>query len=489
MIAAALCIALGGVSFKQVEIPDLSIGYNAYFAGERQTNFRHADIDRDGQLDLVLPARAYLGSGDGFSPGRFVSMPEVESDSRADFWEGALYLLSATKLTAYVFEDGAWNRTLSAECDWKLVNTYHVEPEENRPPIAFERFLHDVDGDGHPEVLRVDDPGIAVSVLRDGRVETTHLNLYPSPRLSTYTGHAALWPASERYVSLPSRVILFDVLVDGDSATVVERIRHKGGVFAFGVEQYRILATPGGGFAAERESAYQTEPLPRHVMFPYALNQDDTIDFAGRAYDRPEYKNWKPLLRSFATTDGGKTIQTAASRGFESRTVFIDLDNDGDLDWIGGESGLVSGGLRETANRALFQRTFSHTILARMQEDGGRFESKWRKLGRFTIELDAPPRRFSYRFWQYRKGDLIDCTGDFNGDGWRDALVSDRPESVSLFLGGPSGFSKRAETKIDIARDARPVAIDIDGDKLSDIAVIWHYNYAPQAIYLNEGGK
>jgi hypothetical protein len=270
---------------------------------------------------------------------------------------------------------------------------------------------------------------------------------------------------------------------------VVQHIPQTDRVYAFRVERYRIARGADGEYDLKHESSNKTETLPRHIFYPSRLNKDDTVDYAGYRYDSPTHENWKPLVQRFATTDRGKTIQVATTRGFSSRTQFVDLNGDGNLDWIGEESGLISGGLRETANRSLFQRKFSHTVRARMQNSDGSFDSKWRTLGRFTIHLDEPPRHFTHRFWQYRMGDLIDCTGDFNGDGWRDALVYDQPESVSLHLGGPGGFSAHAETAFDVPPHTMPVAIDIDGDGLSDVAIMKRDNRAPAAIHLNTDAK
>ncbi len=486
MIVAALCIALGGVSFEKVDIPDVYIQHAMVLLGAQAANFRHADLDADGHMDLLLPTRVYLRPDGKLDPTRFIPMPDADEEIRVDTWNKTLYFQSALSLTAYELVDGAWTKTLRIDRDQTLPNLYRIEPEEKRPFIAFDRFLHDIDGDGEPEIVRVDDPGISVSVVKGDRLVTSHLDLYPPPRLLSYAGHDTLWPPSERKIAFPNRKAMFDVVIDQDAVIVIERIRQKGGIFSYQVERYRIQRDADSGFTLNLVSSHQTEPMPDGaVPFPQALNADDTLDFFGYRPNRPSYKNWAPFVRGYASTDGGKTFRMETVRGFYGRAMFIDVDGDGDKDWIGEESGLVTGGLRETANRALFQRKFSHTILARLQNSDGSFESKWRTLGRFTIRFDEPPRNLTYRFWQYRMGDLIDCTGDFNGDGWKDALVGDEPGSVSLHLGGPKGFATRAETSVGIPRDTTPVAIDIDGDGRSDLAIMKHDSRAALELYLN----
>lgn len=485
MIAAVLCIAVGGVGFEEVDIPDLYIGHYAYLVDVEEINYRHADLNDDGRVDLLLPTRAYLRQSDRFDPDQFISMPEFDTASRIDFWGTAMYVLSHDSVAAYELVDGAWNRTLDIDHEWEKQELLRLEPEDDLPIVTFERFLHDVDDDGRPEIVRTGAAGITINVVESDRIVSTHLDLYPPPRLLPFAGHHTLWPPSERRISFPNRKSMFQVVIDGGTAMVVQHVRQKDGAYSFHVERYRIARNTDGKYHAEHESSNRTEILPRHILDPLTLNNDDTVDYAGYRYERPSRENWKPLQQGFATTDGGKTIQIATTRGFRSRTQFVDLNGDGNLDWIGEESGLISGGLRETANRALFQRKLSHTIKARMQNGDGAFESKWRTLGRFTIHLDEPPRHLTHRFWQYRMGDLIDYTGDFNADGWRDALVYDRPESISLFLGGPDGFSAHAETALDVPPHTLPVAIDIDGDGLSDVAIMKRGDFAPVAIHLN----
>lgn len=485
MIVAALCIAVGGVTFEKVDIPDLYVQRAMSLFDAQASNFRHADVDADGHMDLLLPTRVYRRPDGQFDPERFMPMPEVTSETRVDIWGNRLFFQSASSLAVYELVDGAWNQTLNIEHACRLQELHRLEPDEERPLIAFERFLHDVDSDGRPEILRVEDAGIAVSVLEDNGLESTHLDLYPPPRLSMFAGHETLWPQSERRISLPTRNAMFQVVLDGDAAVVVNRIRHQGGMFAFRVERYRISNDSENRFTLIPESTHQTEPLPRHVYLPIALNEDGIVDYFGYRRERLSYNNWKPFVRGYASTDGGKNVQIASTRGFSRRAMFTDLDGDGDKDWVGEESGLVSGGLRETANRALFQRKIRHTILARMQNDDGTFESRWRELGQFTMQFDKPPRHLTYRFWQYRTGHLTDFTADFNGDRWTDVLVCGEPGTVSLYLGGQNGFSDQVEASINVPRNAFPVAIDIDGDGRSDVVVLKDNSHAPLEIFLN----
>lgn len=480
MIVAALCIALGGVTFEKVDIPDVYI--SAQIA-----NFRHADLDDDGHMDLLMPTRVYLRPDGQLDPTRFISMPDVDEEARVDVWNQTLFAQSATSLTAYELLDGSWNQTRRIDHEQNPVLQYvsSFAPETEPPLLAFDRFLHDIDGDGEPEIVRVDDTGISVSVIDADQLTTSHLDLYPPPRLLPYAGYDTLWPQTERRIAFPNRKATFRIAIEHDVATMVERFRQTGGGFAFRIERYRIAHDADKGFTLNHESSHQTGVMPYSASFPLLLNGDDTLDYFGSVHDGFTYTNWAPIGRGFASTDGGITFQMAAVHGFYTRAMFVDLDGDGDKDWIGEESGLVAGGLRETANRALFQRKFTHTLRARMQNNDGVFEPKWQTLGRFTMRFDEPPRDLSYRFWQYRMGDLIDCTGDFNGDGWKDVLVSDTPGTVSLYLGGPKGFETRAETSVGIPPDTMPVALDLDGDGRSDLAVVKRDNRAALELYLN----
>ncbi len=486
MIIAALCVVMGGVTFEKVDIPDVHASPGYPPLGTIKLDLLHADLDKDGHSDLILPTRAYLRPGGRLDPDRYLPMPDVPRQSRADIWESTVYVLSPGLFATYVLEAGDWKRSAQFALDWEPTEDIRVEVDENTPSITFERFLHDVDGDGQPEIVRITDDGISVSAMKTDGIETAVLALFPPHRAQPSARKNALWPASERKVAFPNRWARFNVVIDGGSAVVIEQVFRGQDEVIYAVHRYQIVSDSDKGFAFRQETSYRTEALPDD-MEPIALNADGDVDYAGYRYERPTYTNWKPVVQRFVSTDAGKTFEIAVTRGFLSRTTFVDLDGDGDLDWLGEESGLVSGGVRETANRALFQQKFSHAIMARTQNDDGSFDRKWRTLGRFTIELDKPARHYTYRFWQYMNGDLIDCTGDFNGDDWRDALVFNKPEAVSIHLGGADGFTARPETEFAVPPHKIPCAFDVDGDGLSDVVVRDRAKGGGVEIHLNQG--
>ncbi len=484
MIAAALCVVLGGVTFEHVDIPDVYAGPGYALQGGITMDLRHADLDGDGQLDLLLPTRVYLRPGGRLDPNQSIPMPDVPPQSRADVWGDTVYVLSPNVLATYKLQDGAWKQSAQFDYVWAPPEGFRDDVDSDAPSITFGRFLHDVDGDGRPEIIRINDDGISVGEVKAHRIESVVLDVYPSPRVQPGVQANALWPASERRVAFPNRRVRFNVVIDGQSVRVIEAERRLKSEIVYTVHDYKIVAKEETGFVLARESTQQTEAIP-FDLDPIALNADDTLDFAGYRYEKPTYNQWKPAFRGLASTDMGKTVQVAVTRGFLPRAIFVDLDGDGDLDWLGDASGLVDGGFRETANRALFQKTFSHKLLARMQNSDGTFEKKWQTLGTFTIQLDKPARHYTYRCWQYMMGDLIDCTGDFNGDGWRDALVFATPETVSVFLGGPDGFNARAETEFAVPPHKVPCAFDVDGDGLSDVVIRDRSMWNKTEIYLN----
>jgi hypothetical protein len=154
---------------------------------------------------------------------------------------------------------------------------------------------------------------------------------------------------------------------------------------------------------------------------------------------------------------------------------------------------MFEGGYREIARRVVTQRRLSHEVLARMQVNGS-FDSEWKRLGRFSIELDEAPIHNSERFRKYQSGMLVNCTADFDGDGWNDALVHDRPGRARVFLGGSDGFEGRSVVTLEFPESAHILGVDVDGDDWDDVVVRRPPGVEPQEaagtlVYLSRTGS
>ena len=87
-------------------------------------------------------------------------------------------------------------------------------------------------------------------------------------------------------------------------------------------------------------------------------------------------------------------------------------------------------------------------------------------------------------FREYRNGELVNLSGDLNGDGRRDLVAKTRPDLLSIFLSRDTTFSKSADRTLPLPEHTRFGVADIDADGRSDIVV-----YSDPAPDTNEQAK
>ena len=205
------------------------------------------------------------------------------------------------------------------------------------------------------------------------------------------------------------------------------------------------------------------------------MNEDGIVDFAGTTRDYAETSPFihAPIVETSVTTDGGKTIQRVRTYSFRPRCSFVDFDGDGDLDMITESTGLFEGGVRECVSRLLTQRTVGHEIRVHLQNALGKFPETPDVQTRFTIHLDSVPIRFGNMFDRYWAGQLVDLTGDFDGDGYRDLVVRGRPRRLAVYLSAGYRIPKKPSVTLRVPEQAGFDVFDIDGDGRSDIVVQW----------------
>ncbi|NIA14985.1 MAG: hypothetical protein GWP08_13000 [Nitrospiraceae bacterium] len=471
MVGVLPALVLGALFFSEQEIPGLAVDVDRW-TGRPTENFRHADLDGDSFVDLVLPRHVFFQDKGVFSEEKSAPVPETAS---ADVWENRLYLRRPDGLRVVDWDGQAWRDVLVQDLDWPraLRQTAPRQRASAEPAIRFTRFLHDLDADGVPEIVAPGEDGIHVYAMRDGRYdETSCLRVYPPLQLTPPA--QTLWPPDAREIVAPAREESCEYVLEGTSLWVIT----SAPAFPDFRVRYRLthyVLNPENGFAPQPESTrqYLSEPLPQY-MRPLRLRPGDMMDFGGGDWNYSRTSALPmPIHVTSASTDGGKTVQTVRSVCMNPCSLFVDYDGDGDLDMVTESSSLFDGGIRETVSRFLTSNVVDHELRIHLQTPGGQFSKRPDITGRFTIRLDAPPIRSKGLFWDYRFGNLFSVSGDFDGDGKRDVVVHDRPKRLAVYLSEGNGFAAKPVATVAVSPQARFGVTDIDGDGRSDIAVHW----------------
>lgn len=474
MTAAALMLACASTLFVEMDVPGLRLGEPDPLSGRLWRNYRHADIDGDGNVDLVLPDRVVFQRQGIFRREDSAPIPHAEESPSADVWGPEIYLRRARELLVLRWRDDGWQEALRQEIAWP--EKAREDAGEGLPEtgsasgLQWERFLHDLNGDGRPEVVLAAEDGLHVFRLRpEGYRREGVADVFPPMELVPVD--VSLWPPPSRHVRMPRLSMGCRVVVDGAEVAVIEP--KSTGYARIAYRTYRYTLDVAAGFAVSAPRIESSESMPE-FMRPCRLNDDGALDYAGGAWSMSSGAVAPtPIYEVFVSTDGGVGIQRFRAPSFVPRCLFIDYDGDGRLDLVQEVSGLFEGGAREMVTRMLTATTIRHEVRIHRQTAEGAFPREPDLRARIALDLGEPPIQGGDMFLRYQAGELIDLTGDFNGDGYRDLLVRDRPERLALHLGGARGFARTPTTTIPVRREWRFAVDDVDRDGRSDIVVHW----------------
>ncbi len=473
----AACSAFGALAFDAAEMPGLRLDAPDLFTGSTPANFRHADLDGDGCADLVFSEVVRMQRDGRFPRAAQHPLPDAAAAADLDTWNARLYLKSPGRLRVIKWNGEGWDTELDAavDFDYREEDAHPIDPARRRAPVRLGRFLHDLDGDSLPEVVHAVPGGLRVYRLTGEGCEAAGL-LRVFPPLETVPGPAPTpWPESARRIVFPTRHMHCRLFMDGARITVLQRVRASAGGVRFKCRNWAVTVEENG-FAvqpARNNAAVTTAAMPVYVA-PVRLNGDDTMDFAGRAWEATAgHLLDMPTYAVRASLDGGATFAVQRARTFRPHALFVDFDGDGDRDLVTESTDLFDGGSRETMARYLNRRALRHTVCV-FPQTKGRFADTPALDATVTVQLPAPPVRDTDLFPRYRGvrgGPLFDLSGDLNGDGYKDLVVQDRVDRIAVFLAAGFGFPEQPDATIAVEGVQSFGTRDIDGDGRSDIVV------------------
>lgn len=478
MILAVPLLFLGALTFVEQDLCIVSHGSYGGSGGDglfsRRWEYRHADIDGDGHVDLLLPAEVCFQRNGAFPPEARVLTPGAKEKASVDCFGGVLYLRYPDRLALCKWEDGAWQTIQEQRISWPKPapedSSEHADKGCGQDFARLERFLTDVDSDNVPEILLPGEYALHFYRCTGGvYAETARWDVFPP--LKVRRGYTpALWPESRRSIAMPVRQRSFRYAVTGNRLMVVNSEFWWGSDRRFEVIHYRIEAAQG--FAAIRETGSEETagPFPDWISCPCRMNGETPLDYAGWTNTLSEASAFPlPLIDISVAMDGGKTRQTFRTQESEVDTPFTDFNEDGRLDLVTWSSDLYDGGLRETVNRFLNGSKATQEVRIYLQDAQGGFSKTPEVSRRFALDLGKPIARGG----RYLGGWMCNVNGDFNGDGRHDAAVRVEPERIAVYLCEGAAFPTQPEGFATVEEKAWFGVDDVDGDGRSDIIVWW----------------
>lgn len=473
MMALLLSALLGAVVFQGQEVPGIVLSGVDPLTGNPILNFRQDDMDGDGNIDLIFGDSVAFQDHGRFGPETRVALEPPADVISCDLWQGALYFRRADGLTVVRWDGAAWKNILDQSMQW---------PDGAREPIddsvllalqeegvRFSRFLHDINGDGTPEIILPSPKGLHVYAKNKKKYAEVHvLDVFP-PLVLAPGQDRDLWPPQARRVHFPNVQMSCQFAVRSQSLTVIERLPLRGNEVRYATRRYRFAAD----FSLEENdvAAFVTEPMPRFVE-PCWLNGDDQPDFAGgRVGWRSSVALPAPMYETVVSVNGGRRFHHVRMEWGRPHCMLIDVNGDGLSDLILESTGMFRGGAREAVTRLVTQKRVDHELAVRFQSPAGTFSDRADMRLKLRIVLTKPPIRQGPFLGRYEASELVNITGDFDGDGKRDVAVQDRIDRIAIYLNEGDTFTSNPAASIAVGTLRNFGVADVDGDGRSDIIV------------------
>lgn len=478
MLTLATLLVLGQIAFDEQPLPDVRIGPVTPFTGRPATNFLHADMNGDGALDLLLPGYLNLQEAGRYPESTRFRLPPCDGAVEADIFGSCLYYREAAGLTVYSWAKGAWHQDLHQSLEWPCDDLAFSPMGDKDTAPVFRRFTYDVDRDGIPELVGLDAEGIHLYRRAGKEYESAGaLTVFPTTVINR-AGHQAIWPPEKRQVVLPEQRMSCRLLVMRNALSIITDLDGAEGRIRFRRDDISLAPDGDGNFGVVTTQSFTSDELPAHVR-PCRLNNDDMLDYGGAHWILSDSAAVPmPVHETWASLDGGKTFHVERAptfNNFRPLASFVDFDSDGDQDMVVESTHFFEGGLRESINQYLSRKTIPHAIRILEQSDGN-FSTK-PLVCEFEIELEAPPVSPGPMLTRYEAGELVNVTGDFNGDGFLDLAVRRSTTEFEVRLAqGWNGFESRPAAILPLPPEAQANVADLNGDGLSDVLVHWESN-------------
>lgn len=485
MIPLLLHFALGALTFWAQDLPGIRVNPVRSPGGEAIANFRLADINHDGVADLLSPQKVLFQKEGGFPPAAAISLPVEDPDSQMDVWEGSIFILQKKRLSVFTWENGAWQNTIAQEIDWPVPgekNRFSAKDDDSMSDKNLDRLLCDLDGDGVPELAAISED--AVHLFRregDRYIPAAQWHILP-PLTLTRQIEQEIWPQENRALVFPARYMSCHIVFETGAISITTRddvseqpVSYEGPGISFRKKTYSFNPGPPWSLKTENAEESISKPLPPFLK-PCRLNEDSLVDYAGSRWISSDTAPLPRFLyETWATTDNGESFQIRRSLvwpGFQPNCSFVDFDNDGDLDMVTEGSLSFDQGIRETIGQFLTSSALGHKIGIYRQIQGV-FSKRPDVEKCVSIDVEQPPVRAGMPLQRYLAGELVNLTGDYNGDGYRDLLVRPAQDKLTIYLAIGAGFPDKPDVMLDIEPGAYCAVADINGDKKSDIVVRW----------------